>query len=75
MELDEYRSGKWKDLIYKGSSPDEEAFVKFTLRNGFVFSSRVRDEVTVTVKLILTILIRILLFCCTTWNTRARVPR
>ena len=45
------RSGKWRDLIYKGSSPDEEAFVKFTLRNGFVFSSRVRDDVEVTVEI------------------------
>lgn len=51
VELDEYRSGKWKDIIYKGSSPDEEAFVKFTLKNGFVFSSRVRDEVDVTVEI------------------------
>ncbi len=51
VEMEEYRTGKWKDLVYKGSSPDEEAFVKFTLRNGFVFSARVRDEVEVTVEI------------------------
>lgn len=51
VEMDQYKSGKWKDLVYKGSSPDEEAFVKFTRRNGFVFSSRVRDEVEVTVEI------------------------
>jgi magnesium-transporting ATPase (P-type) len=51
VEMDEFRVGKWKELIYKGSSPDEEAFCKFTLRNGFVFSARVRDEVEVTVEI------------------------
>ncbi len=51
VEMEEYKTGKWKDIIYKGSSPDEEAFVKFTLRNGFVFSSRVRDEVEVTTEI------------------------
>ena len=51
LEMQEYRSGKWKDLIYKGSSPDEEAFVKFTNKNGFVFSRRIREEVEVTVEI------------------------
>lgn len=51
VEMDEFRVGKWKDLVYKGSSPDEEAFCKFTQRNGFVFSARVRDEVEVTVEI------------------------
>ena len=48
--MDELRSGKWKNLVYKGSSPDEEAFVRFTKSNGVVFSSRVRDMVEVTVE-------------------------
>lgn len=49
--MGEVRTGKWKDLVYKGSSPDEEAFVAFTKANGFVFSSRVRDELQVTVEI------------------------
>lgn len=49
--MEEVASGKWKDIVYKGSSPDEEAFVRFTQKNGFVFSSRVRDVVQVTVEL------------------------
>ncbi len=51
VEMGEARTGKWKDLVYKGSSPDEEAFVAFTKANGFVFSSRVRDELQVTVEI------------------------
>lgn len=51
LEMDEMRAGKWKDLIYKGSSPDEEAFMKFTLKNGFVYSRRNRENVEVTVEI------------------------